>query len=84
MTQLRTNMVNTDKKQGKDSLDNLYPIGKKDLKEVCKVLEDAFSKDPLLEAWDLKGEEINTGYEMFIRYDSKCSNISRDENSKEL
>ena len=56
-------------------LDNLYPVSKKELKDVCKVLGDAFSKDPFMEAWDLKGEEINTCYEMFIRYSLRYGHV---------
>ncbi len=68
MVQLKKNEVNTDLGQENNLLENLYPVSKKELKEVCKVLGDAFSKDPLMEAWDLKGEEISKMYEMFIRY----------------
>ena len=68
MTEYKKMKTFTDMGHGNTLLDNLYPVSKKDLKDVCKVLGDAFSKDPLMEAWDLKGEEINTWYEMFIRY----------------
>ena len=67
MTELKNKAIFAIKREN-NLLDNLYPISKKELKEVCKVLGDAFSKDPLMEAWNLKGEEIDTCYEMFIRY----------------
>jgi len=68
MTQYKKMKSFTDMGQVNTLLDNLYPVSKKELKAVCKVLGDAFSKDPLMEAWNLKGEEIDTCYEMFIRY----------------
>lgn len=75
MTQLKKNKVIVDIRQENNLLDNLYPISKKKLKEVSKVLGDAFSKDPLMEAWNLKGEEINTCYEMFIRYSLRYGSV---------
>ena len=75
MTQYKKMKNLTDFRQGDTLIDKLYPVNKKELKEVCKVLGDAFSKDPLMEAWDLKGEEINTCYEMFIRYSLRYGSI---------
>ncbi len=68
MTEYKKMKIIMDMGPGNALLDNLYPIRKKELKDVSKVLGDAFSRDPIMEAWELKGEEINTCYEMFIRY----------------
>ncbi len=67
MAELKNKAI-VDIRQENNLLDNLYLISKKELREVSKVLGDAFSKDPLMEAWGLEGEEIDTCYEMFIRY----------------
>jgi hypothetical protein len=75
MTQYKKMRTFTDMGHGNTLIDNLYPVSKKELKDVCKVLGDAFSKDPLMEAWNLKGEEIDTCYEMFIRYCLRYGNV---------
>ena len=47
--------------------DNLYPISKKDLKDVCRVLANAFSEDPIIKKMGLENEEIITLYEIPIK-----------------
>ena len=75
MTQYKKMRALTGMGPGNILIHNLYPVSKKELKDVSKVLGDAFSKDPLMEAWNLKGEEIDTCYEMFIRYSLRYGSV---------
>ena len=46
---------------------NLYPVSKKELKEVSFVLADAFSEDEMFKIMKFKIEEIALIYELLIR-----------------
>ena len=47
--------------------DELYPIGKKELKKASKVLANAFSEDPIINKMDLSSDFIESMYEIPIR-----------------
>ena len=47
--------------------DNLYSVSKKDLKDVCRALANAFSEDPIIKALKFESEETISMYEIPIR-----------------
>lgn len=55
--------------------DSLYPVSKKKLKEMCSVLANTFSEDPMIKAKNMEGEEIKTMYEIPIRTSLKYGEV---------
>ncbi|MBN1217263.1 MAG: GNAT family N-acetyltransferase [Candidatus Lokiarchaeota archaeon] len=55
--------------------DNLYPINKKQLKEVSLVLADAFSEDEMFKIMKFKIEEIALIYEILTRICLRYGNV---------
>ena len=55
--------------------DNLYPISKNNLKAVCIVLADAFSKDLMLKALNMESEDRKVMYEIPVRTGLKYGNV---------
>ena len=55
--------------------DNLYPVSKKELKEVCRVLANAFSKDPIIKTLKFGIEETIAKYEIPIRFCLRYGNV---------
>ncbi len=55
--------------------DNLYPVSKKELKNISRVLANAFSEDPIIKAMNLESKEINWMYEIPIRSGLRYGNV---------